>query len=206
MFEVAEKMSLPRGLYCEFPLGRPLGKPSDAAFQRDVLERGLGLLQATEPVLDTYPEVIETEEAPLVCAMPPRFDPDMPPAVDEAQGLRAAYDRALEARGVTGVGRAIDAETIPAAIDVLHQWAEGASWKDVPLPGKNTVAVTHDIRAYYEEAATELVSGPVAGGRAAEAWFFDTTEAGKTIMAARKALQEQEAPFPFWFYMAPAHR
>lgn len=206
MFEVAEKMSLPRALYCQFPLGRPLGKPSDAAFQRDVLERGLALLRATEPVLDTYPEVIETEEAPMVCAMPPRFDPDAAPAVDEAQGLRAAYDRALHARGVTGVGRAIDAETIPAALDVLHQWAGGASWKEVPLPGKNTVAVTHDIRAYYEEAATQLVSGPVPGGRAAEAWFFDTTEAGKTLMAARKALQEQEAPFPFWFYMAPAHR
>jgi len=206
MFEVAEKMSLPRALYCQFPLGRPLGKPSDAAFQRDVLERGLALLHATEPVLDTYPEVIETEEAPMVCAMPPRFDPDAAPAVDEAQGLRAAYDRALHARGVTGVGRAIDAETIPAALDVLHQWAGGASWKEVPLPGKNTVAVTHDIRAYYEEAATQLVSGPVPGGRAAEAWFFDTTEAGKTLMAARKALQDQEAPFPFWFYMAPAHR
>lgn len=206
MFEVAEKMSLPRALYCEFPLGRPLGKPSEAAFQRDVLERGLALLRATEPVLDTYPEVIETEEAPMVCAMPPRFDPDAAPAVDEAQGLRAAYDRALHARGVTGVGRAIDAETIPAALDVLHQWAGGASWKEVPLPGKNTVAVTHDIRAYYEEAATQLVSGPVPGGRAAEAWFFDTTEAGKTLMAARKALQDQEAPFPFWFYMAPAHR
>lgn len=206
MFEVAEKMSLPRALYCQFPLGRPLGKPSDAAFQRDVLERGLALLRATEPVLDTYPEVIETEEAPMVCAMPPRFDPDAAPAVDEAQGLRAAYDRALHARGVTGVGRAIDAETIPAALDVLHQWAGGASWKEVPLPGKNTVAVTHDIRAYYEEAATQLVSGPVPGGRAAEAWFFDTTEAGKTLIAARKALQDQEAPFPFWFYMAPAHR
>ncbi len=206
MLEVAGKMSLPRGLYCEFPLGRPLGKPSDAAFQRDVLERGLGLLEATSPVLETYPEVIETEEAPMVCAMPPRFDPDAPPAVDEAQGLRAAYDRALAARGVTGVGRAIDVGTIPAALGVFHQWAQGASWKEVPLPGKNTVAVGHDIRAYYEEAATQLVTGPAPGGRAAEAWFFETTEAGKTMMAARKALQEQEAPFPFWFYMAPAHR
>ena len=32
------------------------------------------------------------------------------------------------------------------------------------------------------------------------------TEAGRTVMAARAALMEQEAPFPFWFYMAPAHR
>ncbi len=79
---------------------------------------------------------------------------------------------------------------------------EGAS----PCPGKNTVAVCHDIRAYYDEAALELVTGPPPGGRSAEAWFFEQTEAGKTILAARKSLQAQEMPFPFWFYMAPAHR
>lgn len=206
MLEVVERMSPPRALYCEFPLGRPLGKPSDAVFQREVIERGLELLQASEPVLATYPEVVESDETPLVCSIPPRYDPDVPPSVDEAQGLRAAYDRALAARGTTSVGRAIGAESVPAALEVLHQWATGASWKDVALPGKNTVAVSHDIRTYYEEAAMELVAGSTPGGRAAEAWFFEETEAGRTVMAARTALKDQEAPFPFWFYMAPAHR
>lgn len=206
MREVAEKMRLPRTLYCEFPLGRPLGRPSDAAFQRDVLGRGLALLEAGAPVLESYPEVIETDETPMVCAMPPRFDPDAPPAVDEARGLRSAWERAQEKLGTTAVGRAIDVDAIESALDVLHRWAGGASWQEVALPGKNTVAVCHDIRAYYEEAATELVSGPVPGGRSAEAWFYETTEAGRTILAARKALQGQEAPFPFWFYMAPASR
>ena len=206
MIEVVERMSPPRALYCEFPLGRPLGKPSDAVFQREVIERGLDLLGASEPVLATYPEVVESDETPLVCSIPPRYDPDVPPSVDEAQGLRAAYDRALAARGTTSVGRAIDAESVPAALEVLHQWATGASWEDVALPGKNTVAVSHDIRTYYEEAAMELVAGSTPGGRAAEAWFFEETEAGRTVMAARTALKDQEAPFPFWFYMAPAHR
>ncbi|MCH7789446.1 MAG: hypothetical protein IH940_08375 [Acidobacteria bacterium] len=205
MREVAEKMSPPRTLYCEFPLGRPLGKPADAAFQRDVLQRGIDLLEATEPVLETYPEIIESEDTPLACAMPPRYDPALPAAVDEAQGLRAAYDRAFASRGVTSVGRAIDADEVPAALDVLHQWSKGASWKEVPLPGKNTVAVCHDIRSYYEEAALELATSPAPGGRAAEVWFHDETEAGKTLMAARRELKEQDAPFPFWFYMAPAH-
>lgn len=206
MIEVVERMSPPRALYCEFPLGRPLGKPSDAVFQREVIERGLDLLGASEPVLATYPEVVESDETPLVCSIPPRYDPDVPPSVDEAQGLRAAYDRALAARGTTSVGRAIDADSVPAALEVLHQWATGASWEDVALPGKNTVAVSHDIRTYYEEAAMELVAGSTPGGRAAEAWFFEETEAGRTVMAARAALKDQEAPFPFWFYMAPAHR
>ena len=194
MIEVVERMSPPRALYCEFPLGRPLGKPSDAVFQREVIERGLD------------PEVVESDETPLVCSIPPRYDPDVPPSVDEAQSLRAAYDRALAARGTTSVGRAIDADSVPAALEVLHQWATGASWEDVALPGKNTVGVSHDIRTYYEEAAMELVTGSTPGGRAAEAWFFEETEAGRTVMAARTALKDQEAPFPFWFYMAPAHR
>ncbi len=206
MLEVVEKMHPPRALYCEFPLGRPLGKPLDPAFQRDVLERGLALLDADEPVIGTHPEVIESDETPMACAIPPRHDPDAPPAVDEARGLRAAYRRSVDARGVTEVGRAITADEVPDALAVLHQWAEGASWKDVALPGKNTVAVCHDIRSYYEEAGLQLVEGPPPGGRAAEAWFFEATEAGRTLMAARKALQEQEAPFPFWFYMAPGHR
>ena len=36
----AETIGPPRGLYCEFPLGRPLGKPLDAAYQRRVLDAG----------------------------------------------------------------------------------------------------------------------------------------------------------------------
>jgi D-proline reductase (dithiol) PrdB len=206
MKEVAEKMAPPRTLYCEFPLGRPLGRPGDAAFQRSVLDRALALLYVTQPVLDTYPEVIESDETPLACSIPPRFDPSLPPAVDEARGLRAAYDRSVEAHGVTSVGRAIDADTVTDALGVLHQWAEGVSWQEVSLPGRNTVAVCHDIRAYYTEAALELAMGPAPAGRAVEAWFWEETDAGATMMAARRALQDQGAPFPFWFYMAPGHR
>ena len=55
-------------------------------------------------------------------------------------------------------------------------------------------------------AALELADGPPPAGRAMEAWFHDQTEAGKTVMAARAAIKDQDAPFPVWFYMAPAHR
>ncbi len=206
MKEVAERMAPPRVLYCEFPLGRPLGRPGEAAFQRDVLERALALLDSPEPVLETHPDVIESDEMPLSCTIPPRYDASLPPAVDEARGLRAAYDRAVQRRGVTAVGRAVGPDDIATVLDVLHQWAEGANWKEVALPGKNTVAVCHDIRAYYNEAALELATGPTPGGRAAEAWFFESTEAGRTVLKARESMKAQDAPFPFWFYMAPGHR
>ena len=203
---VVERMQPPRVLHCEFPLGRPLGKPGDVAFQRDVLTRAFALLDATEPVIETHPETIEADETPMSCAIPPRFDPNLPAAVDEAQGLRAAYDRAVVKRGSTSVGRVITADQVPDALAVLHRWAEGASWKDDPLPDPNPIAVCHDIRTYYEEAGLELVEGPSPAGRAAEAWFHEQTEAGKTLMAARAALKAAEAPFPVWFYMAPGHR
>ena len=77
MKEVAERIGPPRTLYCEFPLGRPLGKPGDAEFQTDVIRRGLALLDATEPVFETHPTVIESDETPMSCAIPPRFDPDL---------------------------------------------------------------------------------------------------------------------------------
>ena len=206
MREVAERMEPPRTLYCEFPLGRPLGRPGDAAFQRDVLERALGLLSATGPVLETHPEVIESDETPMACSIPPRHDPSLPAAVDEAKGLRAAYDRSVAKRGTTSVGRVLDADAVPDALNVLHQWAEGAPWREVPLPDKNTTAVCHDIRAYYTEAALELATGPAPGSRSVEAWFHNETEAGRTILAARKAMKAADAPFPAWFYMAPGHR
>lgn len=206
MLEVVQQVSPPRALYCDFPLGRPLGKPDDDAFQIDVLRRAFSLLDADGPVIETHPETIESDETPLACTLPPRDDPNAPPAVDEARGLRAAYERAKAKRGVTAVGRVLDADGVADALAILHSWDEGASWKENPLPGKNTVAVCHDIRAYYEEAALELVTGPPPGARAAEAWFFESTEAGKTVQGARRAMKEQDAPFPFWFYMAPAHR
>ncbi len=205
MADVARKIHPPRVLACEFPLGRPLGKPADVAFQRQVLNQAFAMLHATEPVFEHFPEVVASDEMPMACALPPRDDPHAPASVDEARGLISAYRRAVSRKGVTSVGRALTPEQIPDALDALHQWANGASWKDVPLPGKNTVAVCHDIRAYYLEAALELVGDLAPGGRAFDAWFYEVTEAGQTILAARRALKAQEAPFPFWFYMVAGH-
>ncbi len=205
---MAEKVAPPRALHCEFPLGRPLGKPNDAEFQHDVIARAFALLdEPSGPVLVDHPETIpDAEDQPLSCSLPPRYDPDLPAAVDEARGIRKAYDRVLERRGATSVGRVIDADGVPDALAVFHQISEGAKWDEVGIPGEIPIAVCHDIRTYYEEAAIELADTPDPGGRQIESWFFDQTEAGKTIMAARKAIADQGAPFPIWFYMSPGQR
>lgn len=205
--EMAAKVSPPRVLHCEFPLGRPLGKPNDPAFQLDVLALAFALLDAQSgPVFVDHPDVIEADNHAVSCALPARFDPSLPPAVDEARGLRKAYDRSLTARGVTSVGRVISADGVPDVLGLLHLLAEGADWKSIALPGGNTTAVCHDIRTYYEEAALQLVDGPAPGGRAMEDWFFEQTEAGKIMLGARSALKAAGAKFPVWFYMTPGHR
>jgi hypothetical protein len=207
MRPVVEKMRPPRALYCEFPLGRPLGIPNDPAFQHRVLTAAFELLCAPEgPVIVDFPEVIESDEQPVACAIPPRFDPNLPACVDEARGLRAAYERSLARRGRTDMGRVLSADQVPEALDALHRIASGEEWKSVGIPGGNTIAVMHDIRSYYDEACLELTDGPAPGGRAVEAWFFESTQAGRTTLAARQALKDAGAPFPMWFYMAPGHR
>jgi hypothetical protein len=202
---VAEQMHPPRALYCEFPLGRPLGVPGDAALQHAVLRRAFALLDAPSgPVLDTYPDVISADDAqPMACELPPRYDPSVPAAVDEATALLPAYQRSRAARG-TSVGRTTDGRGIPAAVGALVRIADGTPWTDAGLPG-DPISVAHDVRSYYEEVAIELAAAPPhAGG--AEAWFYEQTEAGHTLLAARRAMKDSGAPFALWLYMARATR
>ena len=39
-----------------------------------------------------------------------------------------------------------------------------------------------------------------------EDWFFDRTEAGATVLAARAAMRDAGVKFPIWFYMTPGQR
>lgn len=205
MRPVVEKLQPPRALFGNFPLGRPLGKPNDPDFQHDVLARGFAMLDATEgPVLEDHPEVIDTETEAMSCTMPPRFDPNLHPAIDEINGIRKAWDRSVAKRG-TSVGRVMTADTLPEAINALQAIIDGTPWREANIPGGNTIAMGHDLRTYYEEAALELADGPAPGGRAAENWYFTETEAGRLVLEARRALQAQDAPFPVSFYMAPGH-
>ena len=202
---VAEQMRPPRALYCEFPLGRPLGRPNDAAYQHEVLRRAFALLEAPAgPVLETHPDVIELETEALACPLPARFDPNLPEAVDEARALRSAYDRARARAGRTSVGRLAEAEGIPALVDSFVRIADGTAWTDAGLPG-DPISAAHDVRSYYEEAALALVDVAPGPGQA-EAWFYDVSAAGRTILAARRAMREAGAPFPFWFYLSRGTR
>ena len=53
----------PRGLFCDFPLGRPLGKPNDAEFQQKVICAAFELLKSPTQIIRDFGEII-TEGVP----------------------------------------------------------------------------------------------------------------------------------------------
>ncbi|MEE3353240.1 MAG: hypothetical protein VX219_03505, partial [Actinomycetota bacterium] len=122
-----ESSAPPRGLWCDFPLGRPLGKPGDPEFQHRVLDVAFSLLDATEPILVEFDESIpDGGGAVLTCPLPPRNDPDAHPAIDEAHGLLPAYLRGVKmSDGRFGAGRVVLAHDIPAAIEAFIRVSAG---------------------------------------------------------------------------------
>lgn len=198
-----EEVGPPRGLWCNFPLGRPLGKPNDSSFQHRVLTHALGLLDSDRPVVEHFAEeILDDTSETVACTMPPRHDPAAHPAVDEARGLRPAYDRAIAQFGNRmGAGRVVAADDIAAAVQSFVAIAEGTSWKEAGVPDI-PARVAQDIRGYYETALLAMADHAPSAW-AGTRWFFKQTEAGRTILAARQAMADAGIKRPIWFYIAP---
>lgn len=200
----AERSRPPRMLHCDFPLGRPLGRPRDPAFQHRVLDAAFGLLLRDDvPVLVDFEESITDEaDQPLACALPPRHDPSLHPAVDEALGLRAAYERQRAASGTTNVRRMGGPDRIPDLIASFVAIGDGAAWDAVGLEPGQLGQAALDIRAYYEEAAVALVDH-VPAARQAESWFYRSTATGALLRRAQQIIRAAEAPRAAWFALVP---
>jgi hypothetical protein len=200
----AVKGRAPRLLHVDFPLGRPLGRPGDAPFQRRVLASALSLLPRTDvPVLVDFPEAIVDEaDQPLSCALPPRLDLGLHPAVDEAVGLRPAFDRFVATAGV-GLAASCDPDAVPALVEAIARIAAGEAWEEVGLGAAELAAGAVAVRAYYEGAALAL-AGHVPAARQAESWLYRSTETGRTLRAAQAALRSAEAPRQAWARLVPS--
>jgi hypothetical protein len=185
-----ERLQPPRALYCAFPLGRPLGKPHDPAFQRRVLSAAFALLSAPAgPVLADFPETIDgATDEPLACSLPPRTVDGEHPAIEEARGLRAAYERAHARTPQTAVGKVTDPDGIPELLAAFVKIADGVALEESGMLGDARDAAL-DVRAYYEEAALAMADH-VPAARAAETWLFRQTEAGSVLRAAQRKLIE----------------
>lgn len=203
----AEAIAPPRALFCDFPLGRPLGKPGDPSYQRRVLDAAFSVLDHTDgPVIADFPDVItDAADSPLACPLPPRHDPDAHPALDEARGLRPTWQRTRTANGSTQVGRVVEPDAIPDAIALFVAVADdGAHWKSVAWPGNDLMTTLMDIRLYYEEAALALTD-QVPAARQADAWFYRSTEMGMLLRRFKEQVESQDPPFKGIAYLLPQH-
>ena len=201
----AENIKAPRFLHCQFPLGRPLGKPGDPDFQTEVIRRAFSLLDRDDvPVIEDHPDVIDDEaDHAASCSLPPRHDPDVHPAVDEAEALRPAYRRQLEAAGGrTAVGRVANADDIGDLVGRFVTLADTGSLDAAGLDADSVRAAGQDIRAYYEEAGLAL-SDHVPAARQLESWFYQQTLTGPIVRAAAAALEAAGEERNTWYYMLP---
>ena len=79
---------------------------------------------------------------------------------------------------------------IPDAVAVARpRGRQGRPWKEAGIPGI-PARVAQDIRGYYETAALGL-SDHVPSAWSGTRWFFDQTETGAILLAARAAMQRR---------------
>ena len=201
----AEKSRPPRMLHCEFPLGRPLGKPDDSQYQHRVIAAAFALLERNDvPVLVDFPDtIVDDADAPLACALPPRHDPNVPAALDEFLGLRPAWNRRLATTGRTSVVRLGGPDHLPAVITRLVAIADSGEWNADDFSPGELGKVSADIRAYYEEVALEL-SRVTPAARQSESWLYRNTEMGLLLRRVHAALRAVDAPREAWFRLLPA--
>ena len=201
----AENIKAPRFLHCEFPLGRPLGEPLSPDFQTDVIRRAFSLLTRTDvPVIEVHPDVIDDDaEHAATCSVPPRHDPDAHPAVDEAEALRPAYARQVDAAGGrTAVGRVAGPSEMGDLVRKFLTLVETGSLDAAGFDADSVRAAGQDVRAYYEEAGLAL-SDHVPAARQLESWFYQRTATGPVIRAAAAALEAAGEDRNTWYYLLP---
>jgi hypothetical protein len=199
-----EKVGSPRALWVPFELGRPLGPPNDAPFQRRVLLALLGLLEATDgpTILRDFPEDSPDAQDDPAWACPV----ELPPALFDAGNLAALqsaleqeiarvrpwYDRAVARWGRTTVG--LSGLGLVEVLPLILAYLAGHKVES-PRPGMRAVQVMRfavdDLKAYYLEAATADAPGRPSSRQLAN-WFWDATLAGKLVFALREASMTSE--------------
>ncbi|MEG9862658.1 MAG: glycine/sarcosine/betaine reductase selenoprotein B family protein [Parvularculales bacterium] len=176
--ENAEALQPPRILAVPFPLGYPLGKPNDAAFQRRVIEAGLDLLnRRSGPVLEDYPEDLPPMglESPDFC--PVNFvQPDVAAKTwrerlaNERLLLQPWYEMSRRRRGRTTVG--LSGFTIEDILDMIGDWLD---YRDRPLPDyRDFKHGVEDAKAWYSEAISAQ-PGDYAPGQVQSYMYGETT-------------------------------
>ena len=195
--EIAETMKPPRILWVSFPLGRPLGKPSDAAFQTEVIKRALQLLDAEQgPVLEDYPiDLPDIDTPPPACPVSfqrKRDDESWHGRLSKEVGsLTPWYELGLKRRGRTTVG--VSESSIANIVKELTTWADDVT-QPFPEPSWLKLAL-EDLKSFYSEAITAQPGAYDAGY--SDALIFDDTALGDLIVHYVNYFEANDPNHPF---------
>ena len=185
--EHTEKIRPPRALWVTFELGRPLGIPGDAPFQRRVVRAALDLLaRADGPLIADHPEHVAEPADFTGWACPINLAPaQIDSLAAEVDRLATWYDRAVAALSRTTVG--VSGLDMRAAGALVDQALAG----DLPEAQALKQAVD-DLKSYYLEAASAF---PDAGTpKTRKEWFWSETRLGAALLALQPRLAASDNP------------
>ncbi|MCW5734464.1 MAG: hypothetical protein KIS73_10070 [Enhydrobacter sp.] len=187
MREHTEIVRPPRALWVTFELGRPLGIPDDAAFQRRVVKAALDLLARTDsPLIADYPEHVPDVTDFSGWACPINLAPSQVDSlVAEIDRLATWYDRSVANLDRTTVG--VSGLDMPAAGALVSRALDG----DLPEAQALKEAID-DLRAYYLEAASAFPDPGTAATR--KKWFWDETKLAQALLALQPKLAASADP------------
>lgn len=195
----------PRALWVPFELGRPLGVPNDAGFQKRVLMAVLKLLDIPEgPVLEDFLEdapAAEGRAAALACPV----DFSRPEAGStetdklcralqrEIRSMQPWYERSLKDSGRTTVGiSGIDPENLADFICTFFDDETPATPHPDISPGYALNLAIDDLKAYYAEGLTSQPGQSSPSSKAFSNWFWGETIASKVILRLAQKLGKSE--------------
>lgn len=192
--ENTESMQPPRALWVTFPLGRPLGKPGDAAFQLDVIRAALDLLKRSEgPVLEDYPHDAPAIEAGRAAACPVSFargvdddDSWKTRLRREFSQLEPWYELSCRRRG----GRTLVGLTDQPPGQNIQTLAEHLDGGVLPTDITWLKRAIEDIKAFYMEAMTAQPGDYDSG--ALQTRFWGETSFGAAVLAFYHQFQNSE--------------
>jgi hypothetical protein len=192
----------PRALWVPFELGRPLGPPDNADFQRRVLLALMSMFEAPDgPRLEDFPEdEPETTDETYVLACPVDFTQTTvePGETDqlkasfhrEMTAMRPWYDMAVARRQRTTVGvSGIDVDKLGDFIYAFMGGTEPDNPRDdLPLAYTLKFAV-EDLQSYYIEGVTAQPGQGSVSSKVLTEWFWRETVAGKVLLALKKVCE-----------------
>ena len=191
-----EGIKPPRALWVPFELGRPLGLPNDAEFQKRVLRACLGLLDAESgPVLEDYLEDIPAGSSeydftgmscPIGLHPVPSNDSELTNSLVQEMGQIAPwYELAVDQRKRTTVGIS-ELDILDAArflIDFIEDPSSPSPRPEMEV-GPMLKHTCEDLKAFYSEAASAQPG--MSSSLAVENWLWNETVLGKVLWNFRE--------------------